>query len=80
MRTRRQLNLRSGVALHAFALRSVCQAESAQCASGVAEHEVWVSDDAYEQDYSDPSQRCFHGIAPDRFEVRLMPSPTLALS
>ena len=32
----------------------------------MAAHEVWVSE-AYAQDYSNASQRCFAGVAPARF-------------
>ena len=33
--------------------------------SGVAAHEVWVSDGKYEQDYANLTQRCSVGVAPD---------------
>jgi len=56
-----QLNLYASQTIDAFRARAVCSGE--ECAPGLLEFEVWVSDD-YQQTYTDPSKRCFVGEAP----------------
>ena len=53
-----QLNLFAQEELEAFRVNAMC----IRCSSGLRNFEVWVSDD-YQQDYTDPSQRCFAGEA-----------------
>ena len=53
-----QLNLFAQEELEAFRVNAMC----IQCSSGLRNFEVWVSND-YQQDYTDPSQRCFAGEA-----------------
>ena len=66
-----QLSLASSAAIHAYRLSAVCA--SAACASsGLDTHEVWVSDN-YEQSYSNLTQRCFSGEAPQLFAAFYQP-------
>ena len=60
-----QLNLASSTAIHAYRL-------SAATANSTGRHEVWVSDN-YEQNYTDPTQRCFSGETPDLFAAFYQP-------
>ena len=53
-------------------LRRLAALSGAATANSTGRHEVWVSDN-YEQNYSDPAQRCFSGETPDLFAAFYQP-------